>query len=141
MEESQSLRESIRAVFGDNSYNQPEGSLNREYLANLVFSDALKVQELNKLVHPEVAKDYSAWVNIWSNKAPYLVKEAALLIESGSYLKLDYLVTVMAPIDLRLARVLSRDPQRERKQIESIIARQLSDPKTSGNFRFCTQQR
>ena len=128
MEESQSLREGIRAAFGDNSYNQ-EGALNREYLANLVFSDSIKVQELNKLVHPEVAMDYLAWVDIWSSQAPYLVKEAALLIESGSYLKLDYLVTVTAPIDLRITRVLSRDPQRERKQIESIIERQLSDPK------------
>jgi len=128
MEESQSLREGIRAAFGDNSYNQ-EGALNREYLANLVFSDSIKVQELNKLVHPEVAMDYLAWVDIWSSQAPYLVKEAALLIESGSYLKLDYLVTVTAPLDLRITRVLSRDPQRERKQIESIIERQLSDPK------------
>jgi len=128
MEESQSLRDNISAVFGDNSYNQ-EGALNREYLANLVFSDSIKVRELNRMVHPEVAKDYLAWVNIWSSQAPYLVKEAALLIESGSYLKLDYLVTVTAPIDLRITRVLSRDPQRERKQIESIIERQLSDPK------------
>lgn len=126
MEESSSLMEQIKRVFGKNSYQQ-SGKLNREYLADLVFSDSEKVQKLNKLVHPEVAKDYSNWVRNHASRFPYIIKEAALLIESGSYKQLDYLVTVLAPMELRIDRVLARDSHRERGQVELIISRQLSD--------------
>jgi len=126
MEESASLKEQVKLVFGKNSYHQ-NGKLNREYLANLVFSDSEKVQKLNKLVHPEVAKDYAYWVENHEKQFPYLIKEAALLIESGSYKQLDYLVVVLAPVELRIARVMARDRHRERRQVELIISRQLSD--------------
>ncbi len=126
MEESASLKEQVKVVFGKNSYHQ-SGKLNREYLANLVFSDSEKVQKLNKLVHPEVAKDYAYWVEKHEKQFPYLIKEAALLIESGSYKQLDYLVVVLAPVELRIARVIARDRHRERRQVELIISRQLSD--------------
>ena len=92
-----------------------------------MFSDSEKVQNLNKLVHPEVAKDYSNWVGNHASRFPYIIKEAALLIESGSYKQLDYLVTVLAPMKLRIDRVLARDSHRERGQVELIISRQLSD--------------
>lgn len=126
MEESTSLQKQIKIAFGKNSFHQT-GKLNRRYLAELVFSDPVKVQELNKLVHPEVAKDYTKWVDNHENKFPYILKEAALLIESGSYKQLDYLVTVLAPVELRITRVLARDTHRERRQVELIISRQLSD--------------
>lgn len=126
MEESASLKEQVKGVFGKNSFHQ-NGKLNREYLANLVFSDSEKVQKLNELVHPEVAKDYACWVENHGKQFPYLIKEAALLIESGSYKQLDYLVAVLAPEELRIARVMARDRHRERRQVELIISRQLSD--------------
>lgn len=126
MEESANLQEEIKIAFGKNSYHQT-GKLNREYLADLVFSDWKKVQVLNKLVHPEVAKDYIKWVDNHESQFPYILKEAALLIESGSYTQLDHLVTIQAPMELRITRVLARDPHRERRQVELIISRQLSD--------------
>ncbi len=126
MEESTNLQEEIKIAFGKNSYHQ-NGKLNREYLADLVFSDWEKVQVLNKLVHPEVAKDYIKWVDNYETQFPYILKEAALLIETGSYKQLDHLVTILAPMELRITRVLARDPHRERRQVELIISRQLSD--------------
>ena len=127
MEGSASLRQKIIDSFGSGSFSV-SGKLNRAYLAELVFPDPGKVEKLNQMVHPEVARDYRGWVMVHLDKSPYVIKEAALLIESGSYQQLDYLVTVISPKRLRIARVLARDPHRNRKQVESIISQQLTDP-------------
>ena len=126
MEESTDLRQQIIEAFGSESYDD-SGKLNRHYLAALVFSNQEKVQQLNALVHPEVGRDYQKWADLNQADSPYIIKEAALLIESGSYRQLNYLITVVAPADLRIQRVLDRDPHRDRQQIESIIARQITD--------------
>jgi dephospho-CoA kinase len=126
MQESAELRQKIIDTFGTQSYDA-KGKLNRPYLAKLVFSDGQKVQELNALVHPEVAKDFSLWADSREHKFPYIIKEAALLIESGSYKQLDFLVAVLAPEDLRIERTLKRDPYRDRYQIKSIISKQIDD--------------
>ncbi len=126
MESSPDLRSEITTAFGEDSYTAA-GQINRSYLAELVFSNKEKVDQLNSLVHPRVARDYASWVDQHRQKHPYLIKEAALLIESGSYRQLDYLVTVVAPEALRIERVLARDPHRNRDQVQSIISRQLSD--------------
>ena len=126
MQESAELRKKIMDTFGAQSYDA-QGKLNRPYLAKLVFSDGQKVQELNALVHPEVGKDFSFWADSKEHKFPYIIKEAALLIESGSYKQLDFLVAVLAPEDLRIERTLKRDPHRDRYQIKSIISKQIGD--------------
>jgi len=132
MEESAQLRRQIINLFGSGSFSE-SGKLNRAYLAELVFPDAEKVKKLNQMVHPEVAGDYRNWAKTHLGKSPYVIKEAALLIESGSYRQLDYLVTVSAPENLRIARVLARDPNRNREQVESIISQQLTDPQRREN--------
>lgn len=126
MQESPDLRKQITENFGKKSYLS-NGELNRSYLAAEVFENPKRVSMLNKLVHPVVAQDYRLWVAAKASKSPYLVKEAALLVESGSYLDLDFLITVLAPQELRLKRVLHRDSQRSRKQVLSIMSNQLSD--------------
>jgi dephospho-CoA kinase len=126
MEHSGTLRQKIIDSFGPGSYGK-SGNLNRAYLAELVFPDSEKVSKLNQLVHPEVALDYQGWAEARLDKFPYVIKEAALLIESGSYRQLDYLVSVVAPEELRIARTLARDPNRSRQQVESIISQQLQD--------------
>lgn len=126
MEESPGLREKIITTFGRESYTE-SGKLNRPYLAALVFDDHEKVQELNNLVHPQVAVDYREWAAVHESQFPYTIKEAALLIESGSYRELDYLVTVLAPENVRIDRVLNRDPNRKTAQVEAIIQQQTSD--------------
>ena len=126
MEESSVLKQRIISKFGDSSYLE-SGLLNREYLGKLVFPDPQKVEELNKLVHPMVARDYGDWVRSNLQFAPYVLKEAALLVETGSYEQLDHLIMVVAPLDLRISRVLKRDSHRTSDQIKTIIKAQLSD--------------
>lgn len=125
METSPELKNEIQRAFGSESYIN--NTLNRDYLARLVFPDQEAVKKLNQLVHPKVGEDYRHWVTQHEKLFPYIIKEAALLIESDSYKHLDHLVVVHAPEDLRIKRVLSRDPHRDEDQVRSIISQQLSD--------------
>ncbi|MES2731579.1 MAG: dephospho-CoA kinase [Bacteroidota bacterium] len=119
------LRQEIEAQFGTAAY-LPDGTLNRAYMAAKVFNHTDNVTRINALVHPRVGEDYAAWVLAYPH-APYLLKEAALMYESNSYQLLHYTITVYAPLELRLRRVLQRDPQRTEQGIQDIIAKQLTE--------------
>lgn len=118
------LVDQIKKEFGNLSYHR-DGSLNKEHLRQS-FSDPLRLKKLNELVHPRVAVDYGNWVAQHADDN-YVIKEAALLIESGSADKLDYLIVVYAPKPLRIQRVLNRDPQRTLTEVEHIIDNQMDD--------------
>lgn len=124
-EEDTDLKASIREAFGDKAY-LADGRLNRSYLAEVVFRDPEKLKRINELVHPAVADDYRQWVQQHAG-APYVLKEAALLYETGSYQALDRVIVVTAPESLRIDRVLQRDKHRTREAVEAIIAKQLPE--------------
>lgn len=126
MLENSGLRQSIIQAFGTDSYSE-KGELNRKYLANLVFQDQSNLNKINDLVHPVVGEDYKHWVNMNVQTHPYIIKEAALLFESGSYRELDVITVVTAPEELRINRVLARDSHRDRNQVLSIISKQLPE--------------
>ncbi len=115
----------IKKEFGSLSFRE-DGSLNNEYLAKAVFGNDERLQVLNKLVHPAVGADYKKWIG-QQVASRYVLKEAALLYEAGSYVELDKVILVYAPQELRVKRVLQRDPNRTRQQILNIMARQLND--------------
>jgi dephospho-CoA kinase len=118
------LVDQIKKEFGNLSYHKDE-TLNREYLRQS-FSDPVKMKKLNELVHPRVAADYEHWVAQHSGDN-YVVKEAALLIESGSADKLNHLIVVYAPKSIRIQRVLKRDSQRTLAEVEHIMTNQMDD--------------
>lgn len=118
------LKSQIAEAFGSESY-LPDGALNRVFLAAQVFSDPEKVKRINSLVHPAVGKDFKSWAEIQT--APYLLKEAALLFETGAAKELDFVINVSSPLKIRVARVLMRDPHRDETQINHIIDQQLPD--------------
>jgi dephospho-CoA kinase len=123
------LTEQIRKEFGTLAFF-PDGTLNRKFLSEQVFQDDGKRKALDRLVHPRVASDYSNWVNTQS--FAYVVKEAALLIETGSYKSLDSTIVVIAPDELRIQRVLERDSDRTEQMIKDIINSQMpQDQKAS----------
>lgn len=104
------------------------GVLNRAFLAAEAFKDASKTNLLNEIIHPAVREDFIEWTDAQTG-APYVLKEAALLYEAGSYKELDTMIVVTAPLELRLKRVLKRDTQRTEKQVLDIINRQWPDEK------------
>lgn len=113
----------IKKEFGDLSYD--DHGLNRRYLAKTVFGDKVKLTKLNQLVHPRVGADYTRWLS--RQDSPYILKEAALLYESGSYQQLDRVIMVWADENVRIKRVLARDPHRTNQQVKDIIKQQWSD--------------
>lgn len=118
------LKKQIMDHFGNESYSE-DGILNRAFLATKVFADEEKVKIINSLVHPAVRLDFENWSN--AQNSHYVLKEAALLFETGSYKDLDKVINVSTPIKIRISRVLMRDPHRNEKQINDIIDKQLPD--------------
>jgi dephospho-CoA kinase len=119
------LIEQIKKEFGDLAY-LPDGSLDREYLSRVIFENQEKRSLLNQMVHPRVAADTDRWLD-QNREASYVVREAALLIESGAYLRVDKVILVTAPEELRIKRVLARDPHRLKEEVIKIIATQLPE--------------
>lgn len=118
------LRKSITKLFGNEAF-LPNGVLDRSFLAKEVFSDPEQVKRINSIVHPAVKKDFESWVS--QLDAPYALKEAALIFETGGENQLDVVINVSAPLKIRIDRVLSRDSHRSESQVNQIIDQQLSD--------------
>jgi dephospho-CoA kinase len=130
MNTNDELKKSIITHFGKESYNN-EG-LNRKYLASIVFNNKEKLDLLNSLTHPITIIDAQNWIK--SQKSPYIIKEAALLFESGAAENLNYIIGVFAPENLRIKRVVKRDHltvddvmKRINRQIEEDIKMKLCD--------------
>lgn len=113
----------IRAVFGNEVFEKD--ILNREKLAEIVFSNPEKLEQLNAIVHPAVKKHFEHWL-LQHTAAPYVIYEAAILFESGSYKNCDLIITVTAPIESRIHRVIERD-KTTREQVLKRINAQWTD--------------
>lgn len=124
MQNSPALVKDIKDTFGWDAYHR-NGDLNREYLSKIVFNNPQKLEELNHIVHPEVGKDYEQWTQE-KKTLPYSIKEAALLFESGSYLKLHKVIVVTCPINIRIERIMKRDGVK-RDDILKRIQNQMTD--------------
>lgn len=105
MTQDPQLVAAIKEKFGAAAYL--DGHLNKELIATQIFSDPKKLAWLNQLIHPATIQAANRWFE--EQKAPYAVREAALLFESGADKGLDYVVGVSAPISLRVDRVIKRD--------------------------------
>lgn len=122
MNTDQGLRKEIQQHFGEASYK--DGQLDRKYLAGIVFNDAEKLALLNSLIHPVTIRHSEEWFRRQS--APYAVREAALLFESGASENLDFIIGVYAPKPLRIQRVIKRDGLSV-EEIEKRMSRQINE--------------
>jgi len=116
MNEDPELKRQIEKLFGPDVYK--EGKLDRHLLGSLVFSDTEKLRQLNDIVHPATRKDGARWMSL--QKAPYAIKEAALIFEAGLRPDFDYVIGVTAPESLRISRVIKRDQSSREKVLERI---------------------
>jgi dephospho-CoA kinase len=131
MQTNPEIKNQLLATFGEQVY-LANGTLDKTYLANIVFKDAYQLELLNAIVHPvtiQAAKDWAA-----TQSAPYVIKEAALLFEAGATDGLTAIIGVAAPLNLRIQRVMQRDAcskieveQRMRHQISDTIKLKLCD--------------
>ncbi len=112
------IRNGLVQLFGKEIYNA-DNKINREMLANLIFSDDLLMGKVNYLVHPAVRNEFLNWMKL--QNSAYAMHEAAILFESGFYKMMDYTILVSAPENMRIDRVIKRDnvlPEIVRLRIE-----------------------
>lgn len=113
----------LKNKFGNDIYKY--GKLDKKKVASIVFNDKNALEFLNKTTHPPVIEYYKKWLSIHKN-ASYTIKETAILFESNSYKKLDFTISVFAPQELRIKRVVQRDNVSEDKVLERV-KNQMSD--------------
>ncbi len=130
MHKSEPLKQQLIFHFGKDTY--ADGKLNRKHLSSIVFTDKEKLELLNSLIHPVTIADAEQWFK--QQQSPYVLKEAALLFESGAAEGLDYVIGVTAPVAVRIKRVMDRDgvtadevKKRMLNQIEETIKIRLCD--------------
>lgn len=122
MNKSKVIKRKLIQLFGKDAYKAEE--LNRPYLAEQIFNDKNLLQQMNAIVHPKVASHFKRWMK--KQAAPYCIKEVAILFENGSYVNCDKVITVIAPLEIRISRVLQRD-QTTTSKIKAIIKNQWQD--------------
>jgi dephospho-CoA kinase len=118
------LSQAIKQEFGAESF-LPDGSINRIYLSEKIFNDREKIAKINSLVHPVVFEDFLSWTT--AQNSPYVLKEAALIFETGGHKQLDFTINVSSPLKIRMARILLRDEHRSEEQVNHIINHQMPD--------------
>ena len=123
MQHDNSIIGTIKKEFGERSYLNNQ--LNRLYIAEIVFKNESKLKQLNSIIHPAVRTDFNNWLNQNSN-AKFVIKEAAIMIESGAYKEMDKLIVVNAKRDQKIQRIKKRD-HLSLEDIENRIQNQLSD--------------
>ncbi len=131
MNNKKSIRTAIIRLFGEESYQG--NKLNRKYLASIVFGNNEELKKLNQIVHPAVASNFDNWCSV--QNSPLIVKEAAILIESGGLDTVDKVVVVKAHVKTRIKRVMERDDVSQ----ESVIARlnhQMTDSQRAKHADF-----
>jgi dephospho-CoA kinase len=119
--------EELHTVFGDIFFT--DGIPDKAKIASFVFSDNEQLLRLNAIIHPKVAKHFKNWVLSNSGKL-FVIKEAAILFESGSYIDCDLVILVTAPIEVRIERVIHRD-QITRDKVLQRMENQWDDEKKS----------
>lgn len=122
MNRSKIIKRKLIKLFGEQAYI--DDKLNKPFVASQIFSNQDLLQQMNAIVHPKVAKHFANWVK--KQSTAYVISEAAILFENGSYKKYDYIITVVAPKEVRLKRVLKRDNSSKEK-VEAIMNNQWSD--------------
>lgn len=130
MDSDEEIMAQINSIAGKNLYS--DGALDRPGLASIIFNDPLLLTQVNALVHPVVFGRFGKWAE--EQNAPYVIMEAAILFESGASNLVDKILTVIAPVEQRIERVIRRNNltyeqvyERVRNQIGDEERKRLSD--------------
>lgn len=127
MKRSVSIRKKITQLFGVESYHLENP--NTQFIAQKVFGDKEALKKLNGIVHPAVRRHFSNWVK--QQKYPYVIQESALIFESGIQDKYDKIILVVAPMEIRINRLLERE-NTTREPLLQRIENQLPDSEKKG---------
>ena len=121
---NEELINSIKLSFGNDIYNS--NGLDRKKMASIVFNNPEKLELLNSIIHPAVGEDFEKWVD--SQNTSFILKEAAILFETGIYRSLHKTILVSAPQETRIERVIKRDNTNQ-EEVLSRMNNQWSEEK------------
>ncbi len=121
---SKVIRRKLIHLLGGQAYI--DGSLNKKYIADKIFTDKALLNSVNAIIHPKVAAHFKKWA--LRQKTNYVIKEAAILFENGGYKDCDVVILVTAPKTLRIQRIIKRDNATQ-SEIEQRMGNQWSDSK------------
>lgn len=119
---SKVIKRKLLKLFGEEAYIN--GSLNKPFIANAIFNNKALLEKMNAIIHPKVASHFYKWM--LKQTAPYVIKEAAILFENNTYKSFDFIITVTAPKEIKIERLLKRDDT-SLKKIEDIMKNQWTD--------------
>jgi dephospho-CoA kinase len=132
LEEDRAVIAAVKKLFGEECYSA-QGKPDRKRIASLAFGDPAKLTQLNAIIHPAVRKCFHDWVDA-HGAFPYIMQEAAVMVESGTYKELDHIILVLAPEALRIERAAKRDKltpeevkQRSRNQLPDEELKKYAD--------------
>ena len=117
METDSNIVKEITDLLGESAYTK--GSLNKKLISQSIYNDHSLREKINAIVHPVTINDFNQWVT--ENKDPILIKESALIYQSGSHKELNSIILVEARKDIRIKRVLERDKHRKKEEVLQII--------------------
>lgn len=120
--EDHELMLKIKELLGEKAYQ--DGIYQRKYVANIVFDDNEKLEQLNQLIHPAVAMDFENWITAQGSR--FVFKETALLFELGLHKQCFKSILVTADENTRIKRVMDRDDKTYR-DVEKVIERQMPE--------------
>lgn len=130
--QTQEVIDEIKSTFEKGIFDNDV--LNRGKLAEIVFKDEEELAKLNAIVHPAVKKHFEKWLQEYKN-FEYVIYEAAILFESGRYKECDVVITVTAPEEVRIERVMQRDNS-TREQVLNRMKMQWNDEKRISKSNF-----
>jgi dephospho-CoA kinase len=131
MHNSIEVKNKLIAEFGVDVYLN--GVLNKEYLAKIIFNNKDRLSSVNNIVHPAVESDFKLWAA--KQEVPFMIQENALIFENKKQNSFDGIITVIAPIQDRIQRVMDRD-ELTREQILARMSTQLEDGFKAENSTF-----
>lgn len=123
------VKETINSIFGSSIFNN-SGEVDFKLLANIVFSDKSKLEQLTGILHPLVFEKYQEWVEE-NTLAPYSIHESAIIFEYSQQKYFDKTICVTAPLELRVKRVLKRD-NTSLEKIKERVNNQMDETKKTG---------
>ena len=123
MHQDGALKEILTELLGSNTYDE-QGQLNRSWIAQKLFSDPELLHQWNAAIHPRVSDDFDQWFR--NQRGNYVIKEAAILFETGGQKKCSLSILITAPAQVRIRRVMQRDSW-TKDQVLARLKHQWSD--------------
>jgi len=101
------VKKQVIELLGVNAYLS-DNKLNKEFISDIIFNEKDKLEKLNAIIHPALALDFENFVK-QQNSESIIIKESALIFETELYKKFTTIILVIAPLEQKIKRVMSRN--------------------------------